>query len=189
MFFKKLSFFGNKDEAPGFFKRGLALCIDLILILMITTPVSTILIKTMYKNELPLAVIYKAVPQEFEESDTLSTVTKKMLNDPHVKEYFAKENVFIKTLIDQLSQLAILITYFLFFWHKFQATPGKLLFKLRIVDQQTLEKPTFYQLVKRIIGFIISLPIFGIGFMLCIFNRDKRCLHDFMAKTKVIHKI
>ncbi len=187
MLFKKISFFGSKDTAPGFFKRGLALCIDLIIILMITAPLSNMLVKVMYKNELPLTIIYRAIPQVYETNETLSSVIQKIFNRPEVKEYFAKEYVLLKTLIDQLMQLTILIAYFLIFWHKFQASPGKLILKLKIVDEATMEKPTFLQLILRIMGIVISLPLLGIGFIMCIFNKEKRCLHDFMAKTKVIH--
>lgn len=188
MKFKKLSFFGNTEEAPGFFKRGLALCFDLVIILMITTPISSLLIKFMYHNDFPLEVIYKAIPAVPDPNETFSSLLKKIFANPDVVEYFAHEHVLAKTLIDQLTQLAIFATYFLFFWHKFQTTPGKMLFRLKVVDEQTLLKPTFVQLFLRALGFVISLLMLGFGFIICIFNKEKRCLHDYMARTKVIYR-
>lgn len=76
--------------------------------------------------------------------------------------------------------------YYIPFWYKAGATPGKMLFGLRIVDAGSFEAPSGMQYILRYVGYIPSAFIFMIGFIMIAFHPRKQGLHDLMAKTTVI---
>ena len=88
--------------------------------------------------------------------------------------------------------LGFLIQYFYlaFFNKKKGATPGKLIFGLRVVDSQSGTYLGFGQtFVREIIGKIftgLAMIIFGLGFWIPLFRSDKKGLHDLIAGTQVI---
>ena len=51
------------------------------------------------------------------------------------------------------------------FWQYKSATPGKMVFKLIIVDADTLQKPTTKQLIIRYLSYYISALPFCLGFL------------------------
>jgi uncharacterized RDD family membrane protein YckC len=90
-----------------------------------------------------------------------------------------------------LVQLAISSTatyyYYIYFYTKTGATPGKAVFKLKVVDAGDGGLLTKRQVVIReLVGKSISGIIFGIGFLMACFRADKRALHDLMADSRVI---
>lgn len=84
--------------------------------------------------------------------------------------------------------IAILLNwlYFsLFESSKYQATPGKLLVKLKVTDDN-YNKISFAKATGRHFSKILSGLIFGIGFLLIILNDNKKGLHDIIAGTLVL---
>ena len=67
-----------------------------------------------------------------------------------------------------------------------QATPGKLALSIKVVSSRRDEPLTFDRTTGRNFGKIISGLILGIGFLMCLFTKDKQCLHDKMADCLVI---
>ena len=65
-------------------------------------------------------------------------------------------------------------------------TIGKRALKIRIVDYRTGAHPGFTRVVlmRVIVNGLIVLPLLGTLF---IFREDKRCIHDFIANTKVVN--
>lgn len=72
--------------------------------------------------------------------------------------------------------------YFIGFWIYWSATPGKMIMHMKIVDENTLQQPTKWQLIKRFFGYLTAL--FGIWSI--IFSKQRQALHDKIAKTVVI---
>jgi uncharacterized RDD family membrane protein YckC len=64
---------------------------------------------------------------------------------------------------------------------------GKMLTGLRIVktDGNTPSLPAL--LLRHLIGYPLSFLIFGLGFLLPVFNQKGRALHDFLAGTVVVY--
>jgi uncharacterized RDD family membrane protein YckC len=79
------------------------------------------------------------------------------------------------------------LAYDVFSLLRFGATPGKLIFGLRVV--QADDRPLgFWRIVARslakgIVGFTL-----GIGYLIAAFDEQKRGLHDFICKTRVVKK-
>ena len=104
------------------------------------------------------------------------------LKMPEFATYFSPTRFFTYYCIPFLLNSFFLGAYFIFFWSKFGATPGKMLMRLKIVDANDFTTPTTRKLVKRFFGYITAL--FGIWTI--IFSRRKMAVHDMIANTVVI---
>lgn len=72
--------------------------------------------------------------------------------------------------------------FFIGFWKYKAATPGKLIMGMRIVDADTLGKPSMSQLIKRYFGYITAL----FGMWSISFTHQRQAIHDKIAGTVVI---
>lgn len=81
----------------------------------------------------------------------------------------------------------LLIT--LLFWKIWRgATPGKRFVQIKIVDAKSFKEISNKQALTRSIAYIPSLLLFGVGFFMILFRRDKRSLHDLLAQSAVIYE-
>jgi len=86
-----------------------------------------------------------------------------------------------------LFEISVLIITVIF-WDKWRgATPGKKFVHIKIVDAQTLQDINNKQAITRSLAYIPSALLFGIGFLMIAFRKDKRGLHDLLAQTAVIY--
>lgn len=60
------------------------------------------------------------------------------------------------------------------------------LLRVRTIDERTGLIPTGGQSIKRALGYIFSLAVFGLGLAFAFIDRDNRPLHDRFSKTIVI---
>ena len=81
------------------------------------------------------------------------------------------------------------LTYFVLFWGYRGATPGKSLLAI-VVESEEGESPIGCQRAAlRALGYVASLLIMGLGFVLIAFSDDKRGLHDRIAGTRVMRNL
>ena len=80
------------------------------------------------------------------------------------------------------------IIYTIGFWHLKGAAPGEMLFKLNIVDAETLLPPALGSSIIRYLGCITSSIRFGLGFLSAIWGKRKQRRHDKRAGTVIIYK-
>jgi len=72
------------------------------------------------------------------------------------------------------------------FWMRKQATPGKMVLYLRILDADTGNKPSAAQFVGRYFAYLVSmLPLF-LGLIWVAFDKRKQGWHDKLAGTVVV---
>jgi uncharacterized RDD family membrane protein YckC len=76
----------------------------------------------------------------------------------------------------------------LLFWVARQATPGKMVFRIRIADATTLQKPSVGQDIGRYLGYFVSLLVLCLGFLAIAFDKRKQGWHDRLAGTVVIYE-
>jgi class 3 adenylate cyclase len=69
---------------------------------------------------------------------------------------------------------------------RFGATPGKMIFKIKVVDYLTNEKPKIDKAFLRAFFSVISFIILGIGYLWAL-RSEKRTWHDIISGTKVIY--
>lgn len=72
------------------------------------------------------------------------------------------------------------------FWRYKEATPGKMILSLRIVDAETGEAPSVTQAVGRYFAYFISAIVFCLGFIWIAFDPRKQGWHDKLAGTVVV---
>jgi uncharacterized RDD family membrane protein YckC len=77
------------------------------------------------------------------------------------------------------------VIYFTIFVGSCGQTPGKMLFRLKVVrvDGQEI---TYGKALLRSLCWILSLLLFGLGFLMIAWTRHKRAIHDMLAGTSVI---
>jgi uncharacterized RDD family membrane protein YckC len=97
--------------------------------------------------------------------------------------------VVVELIVIPWSWYFLVNTYWLM---KYGQTVGKRYLGIRIADSRTEEVPAFWRLLLRLM--IQSLPgffgvfgrIFGILDILFVFRKDRRCIHDLLARTHVV---
>ena len=103
------------------------------------------------------------------------------------KAYFSSDK-FIQGPADFLLTWIFPILAIMAFWFAKSATPGKILFRLLIVDAKTLQKPSTKQFIIRYLGYYVSALPFCLGFIWIGFDKHKQGWHDKLASTFVIHE-
>ena len=76
----------------------------------------------------------------------------------------------------------------LWFWKKFMATPGKMILKLRVVDEVTGDSLTIKQSLVRYFGYILSFLPLCLGFLWVAFDKNKQGFHDKLAGSVIIRR-
>ena len=72
-----------------------------------------------------------------------------------------------------------------FFWSKTGQTPGMKAYQIKLIDNQTKEKPSFVMGILRF--FFFNVAFFSIiGIMISFFRKDSRGLQDLLSGTSLI---
>lgn len=94
------------------------------------------------------------------------------------------------TLLVDISVLLACVPflYFVGFWCWFDATPGKMLLSLRIVDATSLQSLTGWQCLLRYVGYVLGALSFGLGMTGIVNARRPQGWHDRLARSIVIQQ-
>lgn len=101
------------------------------------------------------------------------------------EEYFTSEDLVVGAA-DLILNYILPIVIIIWFWLRFQATPGKMATRLTILDASTGGPMNFRQAIIRYIGYIISTLPLGLGYIWVGFDKRKQGWHDKLANTVVI---
>jgi uncharacterized RDD family membrane protein YckC len=101
--------------------------------------------------------------------------------NPHMGPYFA--------MMGLQMAVGILIPagYGTFFLGRFAATPGKMVCRLKVATPDG-GQISYLRAFGRFWAEAVSSIILGIGYLMAAFDSEKRCLHDRICATRVIHK-
>ena len=103
------------------------------------------------------------------------------------RNYWVNEYV-TPSFWDLVFSVGFFIIATMIFWRYKSATPGKMIFGLKIVDAKTGGKPSSYQFIVRYFAYVFSiLPLF-LGMIWVGFDNKKQGWHDKLAKTVVIRR-
>jgi uncharacterized RDD family membrane protein YckC len=100
-------------------------------------------------------------------------------------EYFSSQEI-IHGPIDFLLTWITPAVAIVLFWIYKSATPGKMMFHLRIVDERTGGAPSPGQSIVRYLGYYVSVIPLGLGILWVAFDARKQGWHDKIAKTLVL---
>lgn len=88
-------------------------------------------------------------------------------------------------LILALIGLVVYVAYFTYFHGRTGQTPGKRLFRLRVVDAHGLTI-SYWQAFLRTIGAYLSMQFFCIGHFFAFITTHRQAFHDLAARTFVV---
>lgn len=97
------------------------------------------------------------------------------------------DKAFVNSWLENfLVQANAFLLYAAVFWTIFQATPGKMLVRIKVVDAKTEGPLSVTQILLRLAGYVISLSFFALGLFWIGMNKKRRAWHDYLADTVVL---
>ena len=94
-----------------------------------------------------------------------------------------QENNLLKVTI-QIYYYLITQYFFVWFWVHNEGTLGMKTWKIKIICNNN--RLSYKQAIIRFNVAIISLLFFGLGFIISLFRKDKKCFHDIISKTALV---
>ncbi len=100
---------------------------------------------------------------------------------PHLGNYLS-----LQALLALIS-FALALGYETFFVGRFAGTPGKLLLGMRVV-RSDFSRVSYWRATVRALGKLLSDLTLYIGYLMVVFDPQRRALHDYIADTRVIKR-
>jgi uncharacterized RDD family membrane protein YckC len=129
---------------------------------------------------------WKRVVASVVDSVAIACITAPILFAVYGSEYWGGDGDLIHGPVDFLVTWIFPTVAALWFWVKFGATPGKMVFAARIVDARTGGPPSTGQLIGRYFSYFISIIPFCLGLIWVAFDARKQGWHDKIAGTVVV---
>lgn len=101
-------------------------------------------------------------------------------------EFFPSDSLLSSLAIPFISVWFFLFIGYFTFFHSYDGqTPAKMIIRIKVVDQAgTLL--SFRRAMVRSFSYFISGFFFGFGFLISIFEKKKRALHDLLVRSYVV---
>lgn len=163
-------------ERSSLNRRVIAAAIDLLILLIIITPVMNILSGIILDKDIAVML------RELGVDNHGTTIDAQIIIDK-----LSQERFFQKYFTLQFITFLFMSVYVLGSWIYKSNTIGKWICACKIVDSNTLQPMRFSQCFSRWFGYIISALPLGIGFIMIGFAKNKKGLHDKVASTTVIN--
>lgn len=76
--------------------------------------------------------------------------------------------------------------FFCYFWHKSGQTLGMKTWRMKVVNYDNLNTPSYARCIGRVLCAPVSLCLLGIGYLLMYTNTERQTLHDKISKTRTL---
>jgi uncharacterized RDD family membrane protein YckC len=172
----------RQDERfAGFNRRMLAATLDSLL----GTLTVGVLVDAVYgalypRPAIDVAAIREAIPQGLSgaayQQAFYERMTQEALQGGHMQWL-------LMNFFWQMAALALAVGLC---WRLWQATPGKWLLGMRVVDEQSLGQPSVRQIIKRLLGYVLSTVPLCAGFFWIGLDARCRGWHDRLSGTAVV---
>lgn len=159
----------------GFFIRGAALILDNFLLTLLWELGANVLDRLSLINLESVMTAIGAFVEKYSADPLSANLGDEFMAIPGMTELF-------------LLYFAIQTLYFVCFNGFLSATPGKLLLRLRIERADGSPLKLSGSLVRYLFSLLTqaTLIFYGIGYILALIDPQKRALHDFFARTRVV---
>jgi uncharacterized RDD family membrane protein YckC len=97
------------------------------------------------------------------------------------------QGMLASTLVSYILQISIAAAYSGYFLGNYRATPGKMACGLEVISPEGSQISVMLG-VGRYFAECLSSLILGIGYLMVIFDDEKRSLHDRICNTRVVYK-
>ena len=116
------------------------------------------------------------IAKQIADNPTSTELISKALEIPGVSTFFA-----LFTVIQAI--------YFIVFHAIFAATPGKMLLHIHVETADGERISWAFSILRFIASLVTQMTIYlyGLGYLIVLIEPQKRALHDFIARTRVIH--
>lgn len=108
-----------------------------------------------------------------------------LLGLPYLGFYRVHNYVFFIQVINWVVQFLSVVIYLSCFVAKYDGTVGKKVFRIKLVTTQG-DKLTPYRAIGRFAAELLSAALFGLGYIMALFDPEKRTLHDRICSTRVV---
>ena len=92
----------------------------------------------------------------------------------------------ISSVFITIGWLAVLMLFYIYFWHRFGQTLGMKTWRLQMIDSETYELASYKKCFIRSVSALFSLVAFGFGYWYKFFNPKQKMLHDVTSGTQLI---
>jgi uncharacterized RDD family membrane protein YckC len=94
--------------------------------------------------------------------------------------------IYVDEVFNLIKEYFISLLYFVLFFRSGGRTPGKRIFRLRVVDLEGRPRLGWYQCFERAHGYVCSGLFASLGFWQVLWNKQGLTMHDKIADTTVI---
>ena len=136
-------------------------------------------------TELEYVGFWKRVVAALVDTVLMMMILAPILYSIYGREYFYSEK-FIQGPADFVLSYLVPAVAVIAFWSARQATPGKMVYRAKIVDSRTGEPPSTIQYVIRYLGYYASIIPFCLGLLWVAWDPRKQGWHDKLAGTVVV---
>jgi predicted Zn finger-like uncharacterized protein len=97
------------------------------------------------------------------------------------------QTAIVSSIVMLILQMGLAAAYSGFFLEKYRATPGKMACGLTVVTPEG-QQISFWRGAGRYFAEILSSMILLVGYLMALFDEEKRALHDRICNTRVVYK-
>lgn len=152
---------GHEYSIPPFWRRFLAASLDGMIFGIINAPIAY------------APVIYALVTRG---------------QDGLLQQNYSDPNQIYIQLGSQALTIVTMVLFYGWFYKKKGATPGKSLLGLKVLHAETGIHIGFGRtFVREVFGKIFGMIFLGLGFIWGLFQKERRCWHDYFASTRVVY--
>lgn len=159
-----------------FVPRLFATSIDLIILSLVLTPIMGAITKLVFAYNFGDYFVANGI--DINDSEMMSLT----ISSPEFAQYLTLGN-FLKYTITLMCINGLFMSfYFVGFWRRFGATPGKMAMRIKIVDSENYTTPSLWRLTKRFLYYVTAF----VGIWSIVVTQRGQALHDKMARTVVV---
>jgi len=135
-----------------------------------------------------LKILKERLPED--EYDRAGDMSAEELYNAYEKELIAAgyehRFIYVDEMFNIIKEYFISLLYFVLFFRFGGRTPGKRIFRLKVVDLEGKPRLGWYQCFERAHGYVCSGLFASLGFWQVLWNKQGLAMHDKIAGTTVI---
>ncbi len=161
---------------PSLIARLFSTNVDFVLMFFIFSPILAFCNKWLFIYKFKSFMVHYGVNTK--DNDLMN----KVFYAPEFMQYYSQSEIMSYIAMTIVFFLFLVAVYYIYFWHKFGWTPGKLILGFRVLDAATLGKLSILACIKRLFG----AAFFIIGIWSIPFTEKHQALHDKIANSIVV---
>jgi hypothetical protein len=161
-----------------FNRRMIAASLDSFLLMLVASPIIEYLIRQHYG--MPTASEHDIAVAVAQQAATVGEVIRGFIEQARASGHLDR------LILHSKWMFYVYAIYSVVCWHFWDATPGKMICRLKVVDAKTGGKLGDWQSIMRVFSYLIASIPLGLGFFWIGLNKKRRGWHDYLAGSEVI---